>query len=179
MQISHARGRWFETSRAHSGWAPRDTARAMSGRDQEIISSLRGAYEAFNRADFDAAMEVAHPEIEFVPPGGQSPRRGADALRAWMEPDAFESQQIQPVEFRVQGDKVLVHQLAKARGAGSGGSIFSPCGDSASRSAATTSGFIGFCRIWSSEPTLAVDRGREHGPVRARHYFRPVRVGVF
>jgi ketosteroid isomerase-like protein len=92
----------------------------MSDREQEIISSLRTAYEAFNRADFDTAMEVAHPEIEFVPPGGQSPLRGADALRAWMEPDAFESQQIQPVEVRMQGDKVLVHQLTKARGAGSG-----------------------------------------------------------
>jgi ketosteroid isomerase-like protein len=92
----------------------------MSDGEQEIISSLRSAYEAFNRGDFDAAMELAHPEIEFVPPGGQSTLRGADALRAWMEPDAFESQQIQPVEFRIQGDKVLVHQLTKARGAGSG-----------------------------------------------------------
>jgi ketosteroid isomerase-like protein len=92
----------------------------MSDRAQEIISSLRGAYEAFNRADFDAAMEVAHPEIEFIPPGGQSPLRGADALRAWMEPDAFEDQQIEPIEFRIQGDKIWVHQLATARGAGSG-----------------------------------------------------------
>jgi hypothetical protein len=41
----------------------------MSDRDQEIISNLRHAYEAFNRADFDTAMEVAHPEIEFVPGG--------------------------------------------------------------------------------------------------------------
>jgi len=93
---------------------------AVSDRDEEIISSLRRAYEAFNRSDFDAAMEVAHPQIEFIPPGGQLPRVGADALRAWMEPDAFEDQQIQPVEFRMQGDKIWVHQLATARGAGSG-----------------------------------------------------------
>jgi ketosteroid isomerase-like protein len=92
----------------------------VSDRDQEIISSLRRAYEAFNRADFDTAIELAHPEIELIPPGGQSPVRGADAMRAWMEPDAFENQQIEPIEFRVQGDKVLVHQLATARGAGSG-----------------------------------------------------------
>jgi ketosteroid isomerase-like protein len=92
----------------------------MSDRGQEIISRLRRAYEAFNRADFDAATKIAHPEIEFVPPGGQSSLRGADALREWMEPDAFENQQIQPVEFRMRGDKVLVHQLATARGAGSG-----------------------------------------------------------
>jgi ketosteroid isomerase-like protein len=92
----------------------------VSARDEEIISSLRGAYDAFNRADFDTAMEVVHPEIEFIPLGGQSSLKGADALRAWMEPDAFENQQIEPLEFRVQDDKVLVHQLATARGTGSG-----------------------------------------------------------
>jgi ketosteroid isomerase-like protein len=92
----------------------------MSDRDQEVINRLRGAYEAFNRADFDTAMEVAHPEIEFIGPGGQSPRRGADAMRAWMEPDAFENQQIEPVEMRMQGNRVLVLGRTRARGAVSG-----------------------------------------------------------
>jgi ketosteroid isomerase-like protein len=92
----------------------------MSDRDQEMISSLRRAYDAFNRGDFDTAIERTHPEIEFVPPGGQAPLRGADAFRAWMEPDAFESQQLQAREFRVQGNNVLVRQHARARGAGSG-----------------------------------------------------------
>ena len=92
----------------------------MSERDQEIIDDLRRLYEAFNRADFDAAMEFAHPEAEFVRPGGQAPLRGAAAIRAWMEPDAFDEQQIEPLEFSVQGNKVLVRQHAKARGAGSG-----------------------------------------------------------
>jgi len=81
---------------------------------------MRRAYEAFNDGDFDTAIEMAHPEIEFVAPGGQSPVRGAGALRAWMEPDAFEEQQIQPREFRIHGNKVLVRQHAHARGAGSG-----------------------------------------------------------
>lgn len=92
----------------------------MSDRDQQIISSLRRAYEAFSRADFDAAVEIAHPDIEFVLPGRQSPLRGADALRAWMEPDAIEEQRIEPREFRVRGDKVLVQQHTWGRGAGSG-----------------------------------------------------------
>jgi ketosteroid isomerase-like protein len=92
----------------------------VSDRDQEIIGSLRRSFDAFNRADFDTAMEIAHPEIEFVPPGGQSSLRGADALRQWMEPDAFEEQQIQPREFRVNGNKVLVRQHGRARGAESG-----------------------------------------------------------
>jgi hypothetical protein len=92
----------------------------MSDRDQEIISRLRHAYEAFSRGDFDSAITIAHPEIEFVPPGGQGSHRGADAVRAWMEPDAFDEQQIEPLEFRVNGNKVFVRQRTTARGAGSG-----------------------------------------------------------
>ena len=87
---------------------------------QENVEIVRQVYEAFNRGDFDAAIAGAHPEIEFVPPGGQTSLRGADAVRAWMEPDAFDEQQIEPLEFSVQGNKVLVRQHAKARGAGSG-----------------------------------------------------------
>ena len=92
----------------------------MSDRDQEIIESLHRAYEAFSRADFDAAIEIAHPEIEFALPGGQSALRGVDALRAWMEPDAIEDQRIEPLEFRVNGNRALVRQHAWGRGAGSG-----------------------------------------------------------
>jgi|SRR5215211_2130040 len=92
----------------------------MSDREQEITDSLRRTYDAFNRGDFDTAMEIAHPEIEFVPPGGQSSLRGADAVRAWMEPDAFEEQVIEAREIRVQGKKALIRQYARARGAGSG-----------------------------------------------------------
>jgi ketosteroid isomerase-like protein len=92
----------------------------MEGRDEEIIARLRGFYEAFNRGDFDAATEVAHPEIEFVRAMGQPPLRGADALRAWMQPDAFEEQQMEALEFSVNGNRVLVRQSSRARGAGSG-----------------------------------------------------------
>ena len=94
--------------------------RAMDGRDAAMIDALRRSYEAFNRGDFDAAVESAHPEIEFVPPGGQASLRGAAAVRAWMEPDAFEEQRIAPLDFRVAGNKVLVRQHTQARGAGSG-----------------------------------------------------------
>src|SRR5688572_30081327 len=92
----------------------------MADRDQEIVTSLRRIYEAFNRGDFDAAIAGVHPEIEFVPPGGQSSLRGAEALRAWMEPDAFEDNQVEPLEFSIHDNKVLVRQHATARGAGSG-----------------------------------------------------------
>ncbi len=92
----------------------------MSDRDEESIRSLRRAYEAFSRGDFDAAIEIAHPEVEFIPPGGQSPIRGAGAFRAWMEPDALEEQRIEPLEFRTNGNRILIRQNIRARGATSG-----------------------------------------------------------
>jgi ketosteroid isomerase-like protein len=92
----------------------------VADRDEEIIARLRRSYDAFNRGDFDAAAEVAHPGIEFVRPGGQPPLRGADALRRWMEPEAFEQQVIEPLEFSIAGDKVLVRAHARGQGAGSG-----------------------------------------------------------
>jgi limonene-1,2-epoxide hydrolase len=92
----------------------------MSDRGEEIVVGLRRIYEAFNRGDFDAAIALMHPEMEYVPPGGQSSLRGAEAVRAWMEPDAFEENQVEPLEFSIHDSKVLVRQHAKARGAGSG-----------------------------------------------------------
>jgi len=92
----------------------------MSAPDEEIIARLRRVYDAFNRRDFDAAIEIAHPEIEFIRPMGQPPLRGAGALRAWMQPEAFEEQRLEALEFKVNGDRILVRQRSTARGAGSG-----------------------------------------------------------
>ena len=92
----------------------------MDGRDAAMIDALRRSYEAFNRGDFDAAVEIAHPEIELVPVGGQASLRGVAAVRAWMEPDAFADQRIEPLDFRVEGNKVLARQHTRARGVGSG-----------------------------------------------------------
>ena len=92
----------------------------MNVPEEDLIERLRRSYELFNAEDFDAAIEMAHPDIVFVRAGGQSEMRGADALRAWMEPDAFESQMIEPEEFEAAGTRVLVRQHATARGAVSG-----------------------------------------------------------
>jgi len=92
----------------------------MSIPNEEMIERVRRTCDAFNRGDFDAAMEGAHPEVVFVRVGVQSDLKGAEAVRAWMEPDAFESQAVEPFEFRVAGNKVLVRHRAAMRGAGSG-----------------------------------------------------------
>jgi ketosteroid isomerase-like protein len=97
-----------------------DTALAVFANESETIQALRRAYEAFSRGDFDAAIEISHREIEFIRPGGQQPIRGIDAFRAWMEPEALVDQRIEPLEFRVNKNKVLVRQRTLARGAASG-----------------------------------------------------------
>jgi ketosteroid isomerase-like protein len=86
----------------------------------ENVEKLRAAYEAFNRGDFDMAAELADPEVEYVRPGLEAPLRGAAAVREWMEPDAFEEQRVQPLEFEANDNRVLIRQRTRARGAGSG-----------------------------------------------------------
>jgi ketosteroid isomerase-like protein len=87
---------------------------------EELIDLLRRSNEAINRGDFDAAVEMADPEIVVVRPGGLPELRGADAVRAWMEPDAFGSQTYQLLDHEVEGNRVLTRQRTVARGAGSG-----------------------------------------------------------
>src|SRR3712207_3116443 len=77
--------------------------------------------EALSRADFEEALGLLHPDVELVPPGGQSPVRGTEGLRRWMEPDAFPGQTIDPLELDAGRDgRVLSKQYVKARGARSG-----------------------------------------------------------
>ena len=77
--------------------------------------------EALNQDDFDAAMALVHPEVQFFPPGGQPPYRGAESLRRWMEPDALQGQIIEPIESVLAGPgTVLVKHHVTATGASSG-----------------------------------------------------------
>jgi ketosteroid isomerase-like protein len=85
----------------------------------ENVARLKTMIEAFNRGDFDTAVKIAHPEVEFIR-FGEGTIRGVEALRAWMEPDALEGHQVEPLDFRVNGSSVLVHQRHRARGAESG-----------------------------------------------------------
>ncbi len=88
--------------------------------EKELIERLRRNNDALNRGDFDVAIQLADPDIVFVRPGGLPELRGVDAVRAWMEPDAFESQQIEALGFEVAGNRVLSRLRTRARGAGSG-----------------------------------------------------------
>ena len=88
--------------------------------DEDTIERLQAGYDAFNRGDFDTAIAFFHPDVEYIPVGGQPPIRGAEGFRAWMEPSAFERQVVEPREITVNGGKALVRIHAAVRGAGSG-----------------------------------------------------------
>ena len=86
----------------------------------EIEARLRRGYAAFSEGDFDEAVTLVSDDFEFARTGVESPLRGPDAFRQWMEPDAFEIMQIAILEVRVAGEKALIEQRTRARGAGSG-----------------------------------------------------------
>ena len=86
----------------------------------EYVEKLKRAYAALNRRDYDEAISIAHPDIEYLPAGAQPAYRGIASFRKWMEPDAFEEQLIEPLEFVPSGKKILVKHRVRARGAGSG-----------------------------------------------------------
>jgi hypothetical protein len=50
----------------------------------------------------------------------KSPLCGADALREWLKPDAFKEQHGKLLAVTIAGDKALVHQNLRAKGATSG-----------------------------------------------------------
>jgi ketosteroid isomerase-like protein len=86
----------------------------------EIVEKVLASFAAFNRGDFDETVAVMHPDVEYIPVGGQAPIRGVERLREWMEPSAWDRQVIEPLDITVTGRKILVHSRTSARGAGSG-----------------------------------------------------------
>jgi ketosteroid isomerase-like protein len=89
--------------------------------EDELLRRLHAGYDAFNRGDYEAATEWVHPDVVLVSLSpGRTEHRGAEALRAWMEPDAFESQASEALETEISGNRALIRQRTKARGAGSG-----------------------------------------------------------
>jgi hypothetical protein len=88
--------------------------------DEQKIDRIKRLMSMMNAADFDSTVQLAHPDIVLVRAGGAGELRGSDQLREWMEPDAFESQVNDLMEFEAHDDGVLARIRSRARGAGSG-----------------------------------------------------------
>ena len=85
------------------------------------LETVRRLFQALNREDFEAAIALVDPEVQFVPPGGQPPYRGAASVRRWMEPDALQDQIIQALESEAAADGTILAKVrVTARGTSSG-----------------------------------------------------------
>jgi ketosteroid isomerase-like protein len=89
----------------------------------DLIALVRAGYEAFNRGDYDAAVEMMHPDIVWERPDGSpdpEPLRGVEAVREFFQPDIFEEQNIEIEEMREHGDRVFAEVMFRVRTARSG-----------------------------------------------------------
>ncbi len=91
---------------------------------QQNVDKARGFIEAYNRRDFDAAVESFDPEIEWVLPEGQSSDscHGPDEIkRFWQGLDeTFDELRLEPQEYVDGGDHVATRLRHYGRGKRSG-----------------------------------------------------------
>ena len=88
---------------------------------QENVETARRWLAAVADEDVAAASALVHPDVVLVPPGGQPPYKGIDSMRRWMEPDAFEGQEVEEFETVLAGDRRVLGRLQiRARGMTSG-----------------------------------------------------------
>jgi hypothetical protein len=88
--------------------------------DDEKIDRINRLLDAMNAGQLDAAIELSAPDIVLIRAGAGGELRGTEQLRGWMEPDAFESQVTEALDYEVHGERALVRVRSRARGAGSG-----------------------------------------------------------
>jgi len=80
--------------------------------------------DAYNRRDFDAALEHCDPEVDWVLPELQASDsgKGPDEIRRFFEglDETFDELRLDPQEFVDAGDRVAVRLRHYGRGKGSG-----------------------------------------------------------
>jgi ketosteroid isomerase-like protein len=87
---------------------------------QENVEAVRGLFAALERQDWEAALGVFDPEVEWSPTEGtfHGPEGVVSSLAEWLEP--WEEHNIEAEEFMEVGNKVLAVIHLVGRGAGSG-----------------------------------------------------------
>jgi ketosteroid isomerase-like protein len=87
---------------------------------QENVEVFRLAIDAFNRCDFDAALALCDPEVEWVGDprvSGVQTRQGHPEVRQYLEtiPRYWEELRLEPERFIDRGDQLLVLARMVAR----------------------------------------------------------------
>jgi ketosteroid isomerase-like protein len=90
----------------------------------ENVEKAREFIDAYNRRDFDAAVESFDPDIEWILPVGQSSDscRGPDEVKRFWEgiDETFDELRLEPQEFLDGGDRVATRLRHHGRGKRSG-----------------------------------------------------------
>src|SRR5687768_17651956 len=111
------------SARRSGRWCASRCSRGPPMREEDVEAVRRG-YEAWNRGDFDAALEMVDPEIEWRP-GADAPEagehRGRDGFRGFLESwlESFEDLRIVPEALLVVGDCLVAMVRQRGRGRGS------------------------------------------------------------
>jgi ketosteroid isomerase-like protein len=96
----------------------------LPGMSQENVDKTRSFIEAYNRRDFDAAVEFFHPQVDWVLPEHQSMDSccgPAEVMGFWREIDEnFDALRLRPQEYVDAGDRVAVRLRHFGRGRESG-----------------------------------------------------------
>lgn len=91
---------------------------------EENVEIVRAFIAAYNRRDFEAAVEAFDPEIEWVLPERQSSDscRGPNEVKRFWEglDNTFEELRLDPQEYLDAGDRVATRLRYYGRGKGSG-----------------------------------------------------------
>jgi len=92
---------------------------------EDDIATLVGGYEAWNRGEFGAVLELVDPAIEWRP-GGKAleagDHHGAEGFQGFVESwlESFDDFHIEPEQLIQSGDRVIVVARQHGRGHGSG-----------------------------------------------------------
>ena len=92
-------------------------------REEDLEAVTRG-YEAWNKGELGAVLELMDPEIEWAP-GAESPEAGVftgrDGLAAFVKSwaESFDDFRLEPEEVTVDGDRAIVLLRQSGRGRGS------------------------------------------------------------
>jgi len=86
----------------------------------KIISQLRGAYAAFNRGDFDAAVAPLDPKVEWSEPvefPGGGTYHGRQAVKGYLEQSraGWSAGSSEPERFIIVGQRIVVFVYAHFR----------------------------------------------------------------
>jgi ketosteroid isomerase-like protein len=114
-----------DPGRTTDGSGPRDTAGVPT--PEELVEMVTRGHEAFNRQDIDAALEFAHPDIEWHPAFGESllgasVYRGREGFRRYFEQvnEVLERFMVVPLSFSTVGENVVLQAEISGHGRASG-----------------------------------------------------------